>query len=80
MWVRFLKDAIYETEGPGQGPRFEAGSEHDMRDDLGRRWVNRGLAVEIAQPTPAAAPPKRQAAERAVNPATRPQPIADNLG
>ncbi len=44
--IRFTADAVYETEGPGKGPRFEAGSSHEMRDDLAQRWINRGLAVE----------------------------------
>lgn len=66
MRVRFLKDAVYETEGPGKGPRFDAGSEHDMREDLARRWVNRGLAVEVAEPAaaPAEPPAKRGRAAR----------------
>ncbi len=44
--IRFTADAVYETEGPGKGPRFAAGSSHEMRDDLARRWINRGVAVE----------------------------------
>ncbi len=74
MRVRFLKDAVYETEAPGKGPRFEAGSEHDMRDDLARRWINRGLAVEVAA-APAVAEPRRPA--RAPKPAA---PVAETLG
>lgn len=44
MRIRFLATVRYETEGPGKGPVYEAGSEHELRDDLAMRWVNRGKA------------------------------------
>lgn len=52
MRVRFTARAVYETAGRGKGPVFEAGSEHEFRDDIARRWIRRGVAVEAA-PVPA---------------------------
>jgi len=66
MRVRFLQDAVYETEGFRKGPRFEAGSVHELRDDLAQRWINRGVAERVeggkprrepTPPTPAPAAP-----------------------
>jgi hypothetical protein len=57
MRIRFTTRAVYETDGPGKGPVYEAGSEHEMRDDLARRWINRGVAMEV--PAPAVRHPTR---------------------
>jgi hypothetical protein len=45
MRIRFTHDAIYETEGPGKGPRFAAGEVHDFTVNFANRWLRRGLAV-----------------------------------
>lgn len=78
MRIRFTKDAIYETEGPGRGPRFAAGEVHDLREDLAHRWINRGLAVAEPEPEPAAEvaspppPPAASPTRRASKPASEP--------
>ncbi len=56
MKVRFLKDVVYETEGPGRGPLLEAGSVHELREDLARRWINRQVAEEVATSEPSRRP------------------------
>lgn len=56
MKIRFTQDVIYETEGVGKGPRFPKGSEHDLREDLARRWLRRRVAEEV-KAEPADAPP-----------------------
>lgn len=81
MRIRFLQDAVYETEGFRKGPRFEAGSTHELREDLAQRWINRGIAerVEVGArprrepPAPPAAPPTPPAP----TPADPPAPAAD---
>lgn len=54
--VRFVADAVYETEGPGRGRLFRAGEVHDLRPDLAQRWIRRGLAeaVDMEDAAPAA--------------------------
>ena len=59
MRVRFLKTAIYETEGFERGPRFEEGSVHDLREDIAERWIRRGLA-EKAEPEVSSAPRRKR--------------------
>jgi hypothetical protein len=59
MRIRFLSDQIYETAGPGKGPKLAAGTEVDLvdvGDVIGRpvapefaaswlqRWLQRGVA------------------------------------
>lgn len=76
MRIRFLKDAVYETEGPGRGPRFEAGSVHEMREDLARRWIHRQLAEEVTaapRPTRPSRPPRPPAPQPAAEPTPAPQ-------
>jgi hypothetical protein len=45
MEIKFLRDEIFETEGPNKGPKFEKDSVHDLREDQAQRWINRGAAV-----------------------------------
>lgn len=43
--IRFTADAEYRL---ASGPVvYAAGSEHDLRDDLAKRWIRRGVAVEL---------------------------------
>lgn len=65
MKIRFLTDQVFERDGPGRGPRFAANSvlaETDVGAALGmdnvpkgyaeawlRRWLQRGVAVEVAE-------------------------------
>jgi hypothetical protein len=65
--IRFTQDAIYETEGVGRGPTFAAGSVHELRDDLARRWLRREMAVE--EPEDAAPATAAPAADDAPQPA-----------
>lgn len=47
--IRFLSGAVYQCV---PGPIiYEAGSIHDMRDDLADRWIRRGVAV-LVPPAP----------------------------
>lgn len=72
MRIRFLSTQIFETLGPGKGPRFEDGStldETEVGAKLGiepapgypqnflQRWIDRGVAVEVVD-EPAAVPPE----------------------
>jgi hypothetical protein len=61
MRIRFTRREVYETEGPGKGPVYEAGEVHDLRPDLAERWLRRDAAVlapdEPAPPPAAEAPP-----------------------
>ena len=68
MRIQFTQDAIFETEGRKLGPRFEAGSVHDLRDDLAQRWIRREVAVpaDYAAAAPVAPDPT----------ATAPSPVA----
>jgi hypothetical protein len=54
MRIRFTQDVIFETQGRKLGPRFEAGSVHDLRGDLAQRWIRREVAIPADDP--AAAP------------------------
>ena len=45
MRVRFTRDVVFETEGRLRGPRFDAGSVHELREDLAQRWIRREVAV-----------------------------------
>jgi len=81
MRVRFLQDTVFETEGFRKGPFFEAGSVHDLREDLAQKWINRGVAekVEPALPratrTPAPPPaPPAPPPEPPAPPASPPEP------
>lgn len=67
--IRFLSDQIFETDGPGKGPKFAAGfvlDETDVAKHLGmaampegyaegflNRWLQRGVAEPIDGRTPA---------------------------
>lgn len=66
--VRFMKRAVYDTNGPGKGPVYEAGSVHELRADEAERWFRRGLA----EPAPAEAK-KAPAAGPAAEPAEPPR-------
>lgn len=46
MLVRFTRRTVYETEGRGLGPVFEAGLIVDLSEDMALRWIRRGVAVE----------------------------------
>lgn len=73
MRIEFAFDTVYETQGPGQGPRFAKGDIVDFPDNIGERWVRRGHKaiapkpsfVRVPAPEPAAAP---------VKPAAKPLP------
>ncbi|WP_337186586.1 hypothetical protein [Phenylobacterium sp.] len=52
MRITFLRDEIYETEGPGKGPAFPAGSTWDCADDFGDRWLRRAAAERIGNQVP----------------------------
>jgi hypothetical protein len=72
MRIRFTRDAIYETEGLGRGPRFSAGEVHDMRQDQAERWVRRGVAQiepDAVEPEPSAPARDMRARARAAQPA-----------
>lgn len=45
MRIRFTETVVYETEGPGKGPVYAAGSVHDFTDDFAGRWLRRRVAV-----------------------------------
>lgn len=45
MRIRFTETVVYETEGPGKGPVYEAGSVHEVSDDFAGRWLRRKVAV-----------------------------------
>lgn len=45
MRIRFTETVVYETEGPGKGPVYSAGSVHDFTDDFAGRWLRRRVAV-----------------------------------
>lgn len=47
MRVQFLRDTIYETEGPKKGPKFGKDEVYDFTTDFGNRWLHRGAAEEI---------------------------------
>lgn len=85
--IRFLSDQVYDTGGPGKGPRFAAGfvlDEKDVGKVLGieaddefsaaflNRWVRRNVAVFID--TPADDPAKVEAV------APAPVAVAQPLG
>jgi len=53
--IRFTARTVYETGGRGLGPVFEAGSEHDLDEAFARRWLRRGVAVELTEAEIAAA-------------------------
>jgi hypothetical protein len=46
--VRFLADAVYETEGRNQGRKFVAGRVYVLSQDLAQRWIRRNVA-ELAE-------------------------------
>lgn len=69
MRIRFLSTQVFETLGPGKGPKFDEGSildESEVGAKLGiepapgypqnflQRWIDRGLAVEVLEEPPAA--------------------------
>lgn len=60
MRIRFTETVVYETEGPGKGPVYSAGTVHDFSDDFAGRWLRRKVAVvELgAAPAPPAAAPE----------------------
>lgn len=51
--ITFTRTELYESEGRGKGPTFEAGSTHNFEDHFADRWLRRGVAVEAS---PDAAP------------------------
>lgn len=50
--IKFLRDEIYENEGPGKGPKFPEGSVWDCTEEFADRWVNRNAAVLIGKGEP----------------------------
>lgn len=68
MRIRFTARQVYETGGPGLGPVFEPGEVVDLRDDLARRWLRRGVAVEVGDAAAAADVAADQAPAPAVAP------------
>lgn len=54
MRITFLRDEIYETEGPAKGPKFAKGETYDCAEDFGARWVNRGAAEQVGTQVPPA--------------------------
>lgn len=59
--IEFSKRTVYETEGRNQGPVFEEGSRHDLRDDIAERFVRRGVATYVDSDAPAEPPQARPA-------------------
>lgn len=47
MKIKFIRDAIYETEGPGKGHTFKAGEVHEFEPAFAQRWIRRGMAEEV---------------------------------
>jgi hypothetical protein len=52
MRIKFLSTQLYESQGRGQGPRYEAGRVYDLPEAFAERWLRRGVA-ERADPGPA---------------------------
>jgi hypothetical protein len=52
MRIIFLRDEIYETEGPNKGTRFPQGCVVDCTDEFGTRWLNRGAAEQTGDQVP----------------------------
>lgn len=52
MRITFTRDEVYETEGPGKGPAFPAGSTWDCTDEFALRWVARKAAEVVGSQTP----------------------------
>lgn len=88
MRIKFLRRTVYDTNGPGLGPVYEAGEVYDVRPDEADRWFRRGAAVEAPpppQPPPPEAPPEPQsdapaseadaAAGGVPAPETQPEPL-----
>ena len=51
MRIKFLRNEIYETEGPGKGPKFQKGDVVDFPDHIGQRWERRGHENLDARPS-----------------------------
>jgi hypothetical protein len=49
--VKFLEDAIYESEGPHKGPHYDKGSIHEFDEEFAQRWIRRGVAEEVDKAT-----------------------------
>lgn len=47
MRIKFLRDEIYESEGPNKGPKFLEGDVMEVEDHFGERWIRRGAAVRL---------------------------------
>lgn len=52
MRIIFLRDEIYETEGPKKGPRFFANSVWDCTQEFAERWTRRGAAEQVGAQEP----------------------------
>lgn len=54
--IKFLEDrTVQDTEGQ----TFKKGSVHDVSDSSARHWINRGVAIEVADQPKAAPEPKK---------------------
>lgn len=80
--IRFLRDQVYETGGPGKGPRFPAGTTltlsgvakaigsevtKEWAEGFLQRWIKRGAAEDVSNESAA----DRKAAEEAAETARR---------
>lgn len=52
MRITFLRDEIYETEGPNRGTHFPRGCVVDCVEEFGLRWLNRGAAEQTGRQVP----------------------------
>lgn len=50
--VRFVRDEIYETIGPGEGPEYKAGKRYVLPQSQAQRWIRREAAVLADAPDP----------------------------
>jgi hypothetical protein len=73
MLIEFLWDVIYETEGPGRGPKFAKGEVVEFPDHIGERWTKRGHRHVDYKP-PFTKVSKAQAASAAATPVA-PEPV-----
>lgn len=51
MRVKFKRTEIHETLGRMHGPEYVEGRQYELPEDQANRWIQRGAAFEVEDPT-----------------------------
>lgn len=80
-WIEFTETVQFENEGRGRGPVFAKGERHHVEDAFAERWLRRGVAKLVDEPSPKTKPKEepppepKQVAEPTLVPSAEPKSV-----